>query len=122
MSVFARSVTILWVLIMASLSSAKGFIVIRNELDGNFDLNIYCPNFDHQKHIIASGNSYLWDKPVSLFAGKSRFICYFRWRGASHTFDLCTDSGGECYNIIWHVTQAGPCLKISMPVCYKWLS
>lgn len=132
MSLCARSVCIPWVL-MALLSMAKGIhIEVKNELGGNLDLNIYCPNFDPRQHIISPGNSYVWERDIDvpLFAGKPRFFCYFRWHGAYHTFDICT---GHCFWVTWLINRAGPCrylhsiTPVPKPpppplVCYDWLS
>ncbi|TKY65448.1 Plant self-incompatibility S1 [Spatholobus suberectus] len=132
MSLFARSVFILWVL-MAVLSLANNamaansnvVITATNSLDGNLELNVQCPNFDPEQHTLAPATSYEWIYSGGVPSRKSPFFCFFRWQGASHSFDMCTpnkDTG--CQQVTWYIKQNGPCRYFGHGAgnynCFKW--
>ncbi|KAK7340253.1 hypothetical protein VNO77_20952 [Canavalia gladiata] len=77
MSVFARSASILWVLMLSLAKSTVGkieHIRVTNSLAGNLDLTLYC-SIDRPQHILHPRTYYEWDydtvngkKPFTLTA------------------------------------------------------
>ena len=94
MSLFTRSVSILWVL-MFFVSSANNNIamaltvVAKNSLDGNLDLTISCPSINPQVFLLRPCTNHEWvysGQNISL--AKPPFLCYFQWQNASHSFNM----------------------------------
>ncbi|TKY65450.1 Plant self-incompatibility S1 [Spatholobus suberectus] len=124
MSLFARSVSTLWVLmlLLSSANNAMAVVRVTNSLDGNLDLTIYCNNIDPLPHRIRPGTSYELNYSGGSQPGKPPFFCFFQWQGAFHSFDMCVPrQGGGCQQCNWLIKQAGPCrYEGTHYICASW--
>ncbi|TKY65453.1 Plant self-incompatibility S1 [Spatholobus suberectus] len=118
MSLFARSVFILWVL-MLFLSSANNvtavtvnqlLIEVTNSLDGNLDLTVSCNNIDPAHHLLRPGTYHEWIYSGDISSSKPPFFCSFQWQGASHSFNMYVPIWDfDCEECHWYIKQSGPC-------------
>lgn len=125
MSLCARSLSKLWVLILLLLwaKNAMAVVTVTNALYGNFDLTIKCSNIDPKAHTLRVGESRELNYSGSGQSGPKPLFCFFQWGGGpSRPFDLCVPArSGGCLQCSWIIKQGGPCrYEGARQVCSNW--
>ncbi|TKY65452.1 Plant self-incompatibility S1 [Spatholobus suberectus] len=132
MSLFARSVSILWALMLFWLSRNNAVaattvnqlhILVTNSLYGNLNLTVSCNNIDPAHHFLRPVTYHEWIYSGDISRSKPQFLCSFQWQGASHSFNMYDPiSELDCKKCHWYIKQDGPCrwYFVSTYRCAKW--
>ncbi|KAL2330306.1 hypothetical protein Fmac_017887 [Flemingia macrophylla] len=136
MSSFARgrSVTMVRVFMFLLLPAKKAMvvnqlhIVVRNGLEGNFDLTVSCNNIEPAHRLIHPDLVFEWIYTGGVSPNKPPFLCSFQWKGGPfHSFNLFDPLWEfDCYPTChWYIKQTGPCRwyyggNRSAYFCSKW--
>ncbi|KAG5092622.1 hypothetical protein JHK82_051400 [Glycine max] len=130
MSLFARSVSTLLVLILLlstlnNTMAEKALIGVTNNL-GSRNLTVSC-KIDNHPHLLGPTDYYEWKFSPEYndeFGTEPLFSnCSFQWEGAHHSFDLYVlVRDGDCNNCSWHIKLDAACrytgnLRFA---CYQW--
>ncbi|RDX88385.1 S-protein-like 3, partial [Mucuna pruriens] len=94
MSLFAKSVFLLWLLTLPSSSNAMGqrtYVKVKNSLENGADLFLHCKSADDDLgvKVLHRNASYGWGFVVNIF-GTTLFHCSFRWNNVKHSFAIYT--------------------------------
>ena len=125
MSSSARSVLLLWLLMLPLVINGKTHVTVRNRLDGKLDLTLHCKSEDDDlgAQLLHYDQTYEFSFNPR-FLGITLFYCTFRWQGACHWFDIYRQDRDICTHCNWNVTQAEPCRILggggADRVCYNW--
>ena len=126
MSSSARSVLLLWLLMLPLGINGKTHVRVTNTLDGRLDLTLHCKSKDDDlgAQLLHYNQTFEFSFNPSWFAN-TLFYCTFRWQGACHWFDIYKKDrdGNRCKDECnWKATQAGPCRILGGEdlACYNW--
>ncbi|RDX68504.1 S-protein-like 2, partial [Mucuna pruriens] len=128
MSLFARNVFLLWLLMLSSTCNAFGrnevHVKITNSLEDGADLYLHCKSADNDLgvKILHPNASYGWSFSINFFA-TTLFHCSFQWEYDSHSFAIykATGDGQRCDTCSWKIKRDGPCLILPQnSECYPW--
>ena len=89
MSLFARSVLLLWLLVLPLGINGKTHARVTNGLDGGLDLTRHYKSEDDDlgAQYLKLGETFEFSFKPMVF-GNTQFYCTFRWQGACHWFDI----------------------------------
>ncbi|XP_020219718.1 S-protein homolog 2 [Cajanus cajan] len=133
MSLFARRVSMVWVLMLFLLWTNNAAvvkelrIVVRNALAGNLDLTVSCNNIEAAHRLIKPDLVFEWIYTGGVSPAKLPFLCSFQWQGSLHSFNMFDPVWDfDCYpQCRWFVKQSGPCRwyydgAATSFLCSKW--